>query len=77
MNIDFLKLFINLAETQNFSLTAKLTNRTQSAVSQAIKSLEKELGFRLFYRDNKQVILTPRGKTFIATCEFYLTISIA
>lgn len=64
MNTDFLKLFVNVAETHNFSLTAKLTNRTQSAVSQAIKSLEKELGFKLFYRDNKEVKLTSSGEIF-------------
>lgn len=64
MNTEFLKIFVTVAETRNFSLTAKLTNRSQSSVSQAIKSLETDLGFRLFYRDNKEVVLTSSGEIF-------------
>ncbi|MDY1546277.1 LysR family transcriptional regulator [Lactiplantibacillus pentosus] len=64
MNISHLKVFINLAETLNFSLTAKAMNLTQSAVSQAIKSIEIELGFSLFKRTKRQVSLTKSGALF-------------
>lgn len=64
MNIDHLKIFINLAETLNFSLTAKTLNLSQSAVSQAIKSIENELGFSLFKRTKRQVRLTKSGTLF-------------
>lgn len=64
MNILHLKVFINLAETLNFSLTAKTMNLSQSAVSQAIKSVEIELGFSLFKRTKRQVSLTKSGVLF-------------
>ncbi|ETY74563.1 transcriptional regulator [Lactiplantibacillus fabifermentans T30PCM01] len=64
MNIDHLKIFTNLAQTLNFSLTAKTMNISQSAVSQAIKSIENELGFTLFNRTKRQVSLTRSGAAF-------------
>jgi len=64
MNIDHLKIFINLTETLNFSQTAKTMNISQSAVSQAIKSIENELGFDLFKRTKRQVNLTKGGEAF-------------
>lgn len=64
MNYDHLYLFVNLAETLNFSETALQMNISQSAVSQTISSMENELGFPLFYRTRKQVSLTRSGKNF-------------
>ncbi|CAM3120082.1 LysR family transcriptional regulator [Lactiplantibacillus plajomi] len=64
MNVDHLKVFVNLAETLNFSLTAKTLNLSQSAVSQAIKSIENELGFTLFKRTKRKVTLTNSGRLF-------------
>lgn len=64
MNYDHLAVFINLAETLNFSRTALQMNLSQSAVSQTISSMEKELNFLLFYRTRKQVRLTASGQNF-------------
>ena len=61
MNMDHLKLFTNLAETLNFSQTAKNLHLTQPAVTQAINSLEQEVGFKLFKRTKRQVSLTKGG----------------
>ncbi|MCP0887781.1 LysR family transcriptional regulator [Ligilactobacillus sp. WILCCON 0076] len=61
MNLDHLKVFVSLSETLNFSLTAKETHISQSAVSQAIKSIEEELGFKLFKRTKRKVVLTKGG----------------
>lgn len=64
MNYDHLAVFLNLAETLNFSQTALQINLSQSAVSQTISSMEKELNFLLFYRTRKQVKLTKSGQNF-------------
>ena len=64
MNLEHLKVFVNLAETLNFSRTAIEMNLSQSAVSQIISSMENELGILLFKRSRKQVHLTESGKEF-------------
>lgn len=65
MNVEHLKLFTNLAETLNFSQTAKNLHLSQPAVTQSINSLETELGFRLFNRTKRHVALTAGGQSFV------------
>lgn len=55
------KIFNEAASTLSFSLAAKNLFMTQSAVSQAIISLEKELDTTLFIRQSKSVSLTKEG----------------
>lgn len=55
------KIFNEAASTLSFSLAAKNLFMTQSAVSQAINSLEKELDTTLFIRQAKSVALTKEG----------------
>lgn len=50
MDLDALRLFVDLAETRSFSKTAGKHFISQSAVSQRVRSLEKELGHRLVER---------------------------
>lgn len=64
MNTDKIKIFLDLAESLNFSRTAQNMNITQSAVSQSISSLERYLNVKLFYRSRKEVNLTPAGQLF-------------
>lgn len=64
MYLEHLTTFVNLAETLNFSKTAVNLNISQSSVSQAIASIEKQLGVTLFYRSRKAVSLTPAGQEF-------------
>ena len=45
-----------MSKTRSFTKTAELFNMTQSAVSHSIKSLEKQLGCKLFDRINKSVL---------------------
>ena len=44
------EIILNVCETHSISKTAAKLNYTQSAISQAIKSYEKELGFPIFKR---------------------------
>lgn len=62
MNIEDLKLFINLSETLSFSQTAKNLHVTQPAVTHTINKLEVELGFKLFNRTKRNVFLTKSGQ---------------
>lgn len=65
MNYDFYKTFVTLAETNNFSKTAKKLNIVQSTVSTRIQELEKYLQVNLFERTNKTVSLTQAGYNFL------------
>ena len=63
MEIRHLQTFAVAAETQSFTRTAELVGLTQSAVSQQVSLLEKELGRLLFERGPKSVALTEFGRT--------------
>jgi LysR family transcriptional regulator, low CO2-responsive transcriptional regulator len=54
--------FATLARLGSFTQTARELHLTQSAVSHAIKSLEDDLGCRLFDRRGRSVSLTEGGR---------------
>jgi len=56
------KIFNEAASTLSFSTAARNLYISQSAISQAIHSLEKELNTQLFIRQSKGVILTKEGE---------------
>lgn len=56
------KIFNEAASTLSFSLAAKHLYISQSAVSQAISTIEKELDTTLFIRQSKSVTLTREGE---------------
>jgi len=58
-----------LAKTRSFTLAAKELFLTQSAVSHAIRSLERDLDCRLFKRTTRGVAITPVGKSFLEHAE--------
>ncbi|WP_321917583.1 MULTISPECIES: LysR family transcriptional regulator [Paraburkholderia] len=60
-----LLLAIRLAETLHFGKAAEIENIAQSGLSAQIAKLESELGFSLFERTNRRVIVTEAGKGFI------------
>lgn len=62
MTIKQLHYFIAVAETKNFTHAARNYFIAQTAMSQQISALEKELGFLLFHRTNRMVELTPAGQ---------------
>jgi len=61
MELDELKVFLAVADSRSFTKAAAVTFRTQSAVSQAIRRLEDDLGERLFDRSVKDGQLTEAG----------------
>jgi LysR family positive regulator for ilvC len=59
-----LELFLNLAETLNFSRTAEQMHMSLSAVSRSLQRMEAEIGQRLAERDKRSVRLTRAGEQF-------------
>jgi len=62
MQIDSLKVFCDLAETESFTKAAQINNVTQSAVSQQISSLERQFKSLLIERSKKKFRLTREGQ---------------
>jgi DNA-binding transcriptional LysR family regulator len=65
MNISSLRLFISISEQQSITLGAYSQKCTQSNATMKIKQLEQDLGFLLFHRVPKGVILTQYGRKFL------------
>lgn len=66
MDIDSLNYFINVAECLSFAQAAKRLYVSQSALSNRIAALEKEIGALLFERTTRSVSLTAAGEYFLA-----------
>jgi len=62
MQIETLKVFCDLAETESFTKAAQINNVTQSAVSQQISSLERTFKSLLIERSKKKFRLTREGQ---------------
>lgn len=74
MQIDHLKVFCDLAELQSFSKAAVLHEISQSAVSQQVRTLERNLGVTLIERGGRTFALTPEGLSLVAAAREILAI---
>ena len=61
MTFEDLRVFVTVANERSFSKAAKKLRRTQPAVSQAIRRLEKGAGERLIDRSSRDGTLTDAG----------------
>lgn len=61
INLEYYKIFYYVVKHGSFTLAAEELCITQPAVSQAIKTLESNLGSKLFIRASKGVKLTKEG----------------
>lgn len=52
-------------QTLHFKRAATLCSVSQSALSTALSEMEKQLGFQVFERDNKKVLVTPIGQQML------------
>lgn len=59
-----LKYFQSVVRLGSFSAAAEENFISQSAISQQVQSLERELGFALLVRKNRSFSLTPAGEYF-------------
>lgn len=60
-HLDLYRIFNVVSQNKSFSKSAEELFMTQSAVSQAIAKLERELDIQLFHRTSKGVVLTNEG----------------
>lgn len=61
-----MQLFIKVAEAGSLTQGARDQARSPSAASARLKSLESQLGARLFYREPNGLTLTSAGELFLA-----------
>ena len=59
-----IKYFQSVVRCQNFTKAADENFISQSAISQQIQALEKDLGFKLLQREGRKFSLTPAGEFF-------------
>jgi DNA-binding transcriptional LysR family regulator len=65
MDLAALRIFLAVAEERSFSRAATRVHRTQPAVSQAVRRLERDLGEELFDRSSKSGTLTDAGRVLL------------
>ncbi len=65
MELEYVKEFVTLADTQNYLKAADQLFIAQSALSRHIQALEKELGVQLFNRTTRSIQLTEYGIIFL------------
>ena len=68
-DLNLLRVFYHVAKTEQISRAAEILNVSQPAISQQIKSLEDQIGFKLFSRSKKGVKLTQEAEEIFAYCK--------
>ena len=66
MTLNQLKYIVKIAETGNISEAAAKLYISQPSLTNAVRSLEKEMHVTIFNRTNKGVTLTNEGKEFLS-----------
>ncbi|ACV21380.1 Hca operon transcriptional activator [Slackia heliotrinireducens] len=67
MDIERMREFVTLAHTMNFTKAARIMHLSQSALSNHIMQMEKELGVSLVDRTTQKIRLTVAGYNFLET----------
>jgi DNA-binding transcriptional LysR family regulator len=65
LTLDQLRILIAVADEGSFSGAARRLGRVQSAISQAVQTLENTLGVALFDRSAKKPVLTEAGRAIL------------
>lgn len=64
-DLELVRTFLAVLESGSFSAAAPGVFRSQAAVSQQVRRLERQLGEALFIRSNRQLQLTAAGQRFL------------
>ncbi|MBQ1328651.1 MAG: LysR family transcriptional regulator [Eubacterium sp.] len=65
MTLQQLRYVIEIAESGSMNVAAKKLYLSQPSLSGAVKELESELGFDIFLRSNRGIVITPDGEDFL------------
>ena len=68
-DLNLLRVFFYVAKTEKISKAAEVLNVSQPAISQHIKTLEEQAGFKLFTRSKKGVKLTNEAQEIFSYCK--------
>ncbi len=68
MTLSNLRLIRDVAAYQSVSKAAKLSDLSQSAASQALQEIEREVGVELFDRSRRPLAPTIAGKVYVDYC---------
>jgi len=71
-NLERLRVFHHVYATGSLRDAARALNVTQSALSQQLAKLEREIGSQLFVRRHKGLIATPASQALARTVELFL-----
>ena len=69
MNILRMQYFVDVARLENMTRAAQQNYISQTAMSQQIANIERELEVKLFVRDKGRLKLTDAGRVFYERCE--------
>jgi DNA-binding transcriptional LysR family regulator len=72
VHLETLRLYCDVVRLRSFSRGAELNFVSQSAASQAVQQLERDLGVALIDRSRRPLGVTPEGETFYAACRSLL-----
>lgn len=61
INLEYYKVFITIAKNKNITKAANELNISQPAISKMLKTMEGQIGKKLFIRENKGVVLSKEG----------------
>jgi DNA-binding transcriptional LysR family regulator len=65
LTLDQLRVLVTISDAGSFSAAGRSLGRVQSAISQAIKTLEEVQGVELFDRTRQRPTLTPVGRVLV------------
>lgn len=68
MDLNAVRMLVQVADARSFTLAARQLGISQSGLSRAISRLESALGVRLLHRNTRNVSLTPDGRQFVEHC---------
>ena len=69
MNIESLKLALQVARLRSFAAVARSKHVDPSSISRSIAQVEADLGLRLFQRTTRRLTLTEAGALYLARAE--------
>ncbi len=76
LNLYQLRIFLTVAEEGNLTRAAERLYLTQPAISQHIRTLEKQMGVTLFRRGRRGMSLTPAGEALVGYAQRILRLAV-